>query len=134
MDSFQSDRLSITTATAQMLDEATRTMNVGDLLKCNSAFRKLSAVQKRHLESLAEGPISFEPGERLWRAGTPVDRAFIIVSGTASFAPKRRNAGSADKTSMRVDAMKAIKELGVKHSHAPPNSDDNSMSSVESPG
>lgn len=37
----------------------------------------------------------FYPGERLWRAGAPVDKAFLLVSGSASFVPKRRNAGSA---------------------------------------
>lgn len=117
-------------ATEKLLDDAIRDLNILELLNCNSALRKLNAVQKRHLESLAEGPICFQPGERLWRAGTPVDKAFILVSGTASFAPKRRNAGSAAVGSMKdgekdklgdpgigdamhVDAMKAIKELGV---------------------
>ena len=80
--------------TQELLAEAIRTLNVLELLDCNSALRKLSAVQKRHLESLAEGPISFQPGERLWRAGAPVDKAFIVVSGTASFVARRRNAGS----------------------------------------
>jgi hypothetical protein len=64
-----------------------------DLLDSNSAMRKLSAVQKRHLESLAVGPVSFAPGERLWQAGQPVDKAFILVEGTAAFLPKRRNTG-----------------------------------------
>lgn len=150
MDDSQSGRLSNATPTDQLLDEAMRTMNVLELLNCNSALRKLSAVQKRHLESLAEGPIGFQPGERLWRAGTPVDRAFVIVSGTASFVPKRRNAGSAafqpvqsekeklgDPSvgdSMRVDAMKAMKELGVKNNPAQTYHDDGSMSSAESGG
>lgn len=119
-------------ATEQLLGEALRTLNILELLNCNSALRKLSAVQKRHLESLAEGPVSFPPGERIWRSGAPVDKAFIIVSGTASFVPRRRNAGSANVPStsqfkfrtgeeakancsigeeMAQDAMKAIKEL-----------------------
>lgn len=80
--------------TQQLLADAMRTLNVLELLDCNSALRKLSAVQKRHLESLVEGPMSFQPGERLWRAGTSVDKAFIVLSGTASFVPRRRNAGS----------------------------------------
>jgi hypothetical protein len=84
----------ITSVTEQLLTDALKNLNVLELLDCNSALRKLSAVQKRHLECLAEGPISFGPGERLWRSGAPVDRAFLIVSGTASFVPKRRNAGS----------------------------------------
>lgn len=78
----------------RQLTEALRNLNIVDLLDQNFALRKLSAVQKRHMESLAAGPISFEAGSRLWRDGAPVDRAFMIVSGTASFVPKRRNAGS----------------------------------------
>lgn len=78
----------------RLLSEALKDLNIVDLLDQNFALRKLAAVQKRHMESLAEGPIMFEPGERLWRDGAPVDRAFLVVSGTASFVPKRRNAGS----------------------------------------
>lgn len=134
------------TTTEQLLDDAMRHLNVLELLNCNSALRKLSAVQKRHLESLAEGPVSFQPGERLWRAGMPVDRGFVIVSGTASFVPKRRNAGSTsagqvvaeDKDSaanlevgdsMHLDALKAIRELGVKTNEG--GGDESSMSSIE---
>lgn len=83
------------TPTQKLLGEAMKNLNVIELLDQNSALRKLSAVQKRHLESLAEGPIAFGPGERLWRAGAPVDKAFLMVGGTASFLPRRRNAGSA---------------------------------------
>ena len=82
-------------ATQQLLTDALKNLNVLELLDQNSALRKLSAVQKRHLESLAEGPIGFGPGDRLWRSGAPVDKAFLMVSGTASFVPRRRNAGSA---------------------------------------
>ena len=126
-------------ATEQLLGEALRTLNILELLNCNSALRKLSAVQKRHLESLAEGPVSFLPGERIWRSGAPVDKAFIIVSGTASFVPRRRNAGSANVPNnphgkyrpgeepkancstigeeMAQDALKAIKELVCTQSY-----------------
>ncbi len=83
------------TPTQLLLAEAMKSLNVIELLDQNSALRKLSAVQKRHLESLAEGPVAFGPGERLWRAGAPVDKAFLVVGGTASFLPRRRNAGSA---------------------------------------
>jgi hypothetical protein len=86
---------STSTPTTKILGEAMKNLNVLELLDQNSALRKLSAVQKRHLESLAEGPIAFGPGERLWRAGAPVDKAFMVVGGTASFVPRRRNAGSA---------------------------------------
>jgi len=114
-----------------------RRMNVVELLDSNSALRKLSAVQKRHLESLAEGPVYFGPGQRLWRAGAAVDKAFLVVAGTVSFVPRRRNAGSVGVGSqrvvqrqqvvddgktlqksvsigeaMRMDAAKAIQELG----------------------
>jgi CRP-like cAMP-binding protein len=93
--SFQSSQGSSTsTPTHKILEEAMKSLNVLELLDQNSALRKLSAVQKRHLESLAEGPIAFGPGERLWRAGAPVDKAFMVVGGTASFVPRRRNAGS----------------------------------------
>lgn len=135
------------TTTKQLLDDAMRHLNVLELINCNSALRKLSAVQKRHLECLAEGPVSFQPGERLWRAGTHVDRGFVIVSGTASFVPKRRNAGSSagnhaplngkDKNgdptlgdSMQLDAEKVMKELGVKPSGEGAG-DEASMSSME---
>jgi hypothetical protein len=83
------------TATHKLLTEALKNLNVLELLDQNSALRKLSAVQKRHLESLAEGPSGFGPGERLWRSGASVNSAFLMVSGTASFVPRRRNAGSA---------------------------------------
>lgn len=72
-----------------MLQSNVVNMNLIELLDCNSALRKLSAVQKRHIESLAEGPIYFQPGQRLWKSGSPVDRAFIIVAGTAAFVTKR---------------------------------------------
>ena len=62
-----------------------------ELLDLNSALRKLSAVQKRHLESLAEGPIYYAPSQRLWKSGAPVDQAFIVVEGTAAFVTKRTN-------------------------------------------
>lgn len=113
-------------ATDLLLDTAKKELNVLDLLNCNSALRKLAAVQKRHLESLAVGPICYQQGERLWGAGTPVDKAFIIVSGTASFV-KRRNASTTEGSSfgLKVDMETAIKELGGKH-HGDENS---SMSS-----
>ncbi len=72
-----------------------RNLEILELLKFNTTLRKYSAVQKRHLESLAEGPVYFKPGQRLWRSGTAVEKAYIIVSGTVSFVAKRRNAGSA---------------------------------------
>lgn len=83
------------TTTQQLLDKALRSLNVLELLDSNSALRKFSAVQKRHLECLAEGPVYYQPGERLWHDGAPVEKAFLLVSGSASFVSKRRMAGSA---------------------------------------
>jgi len=125
---------------------AVKNLNVIELLESNTGLRKLTAVQKRHLECLVEGPTVYTPGQRLWRAGSTVDKAFIIVAGTVSFVPKRRHGGSAGKNmkashrvkqthetkssiaeenigeAMRSDAVKAVRELkgGV------PASDDNS--------
>ena len=67
-----------------------------DIIEYNSTLRKISAVQKRHLESLAEGPVYYAPGERLWQMGKVVDKAFIIVGGTASFHAGRRNGSSVE--------------------------------------
>eukprot|EP00980_Cylindrotheca_fusiformis_P005979 scaffold1278_cov191-Cylindrotheca_fusiformis.AAC.4 len=91
-----------------LLSEALKDLNIVDLLDQNFALRKLAAVQKRHMESLAEGPIGFEAGERLWRDGAPVDKAFLVVSGTASFVPKRRNAGSTSAS--RDSALTEVEE------------------------
>uniref|UniRef100_A0A7S4N8F9 Metallo-beta-lactamase domain-containing protein n=1 Tax=Odontella aurita TaxID=265563 RepID=A0A7S4N8F9_9STRA len=82
----------------QLFENAVHNLNMIELIDCNSALRKLTAVQKRHLESLAEGPVFYHAGQRLWRAGAPVDRAFIVVAGTVSFVPRRRNAGSVKST------------------------------------
>lgn len=81
-----------------MFLDAVRNLEILELLEYNTALRKLSAVQKRHLESLAEGPVYYAPGQRIWKSNTPVEKAFIIVCGTVSFVAKRRNAGSAAGT------------------------------------
>ena len=62
--------------------------SVLEVLKSNSALGKLTALQKRHLESLAEGPRYFESSQYLWQVGETVDYAFLIVAGTATFAQK----------------------------------------------
>lgn len=82
----------------EMFLDSVRNLEIIELLEDNTALRKLSAVQKRHLESLAEGPVYYAPGQRIWKSNTPVENAFIIVSGTVSFVAKRRNAGSAAGT------------------------------------
>jgi hypothetical protein len=83
------------TKTGHLYEEIMQNIEIMDVIESNSTLRKISAVQKRHLESLAEGPVYFAPGERLWRSGAPVEKAFIIVGGTVSFlAKRRRNGGS----------------------------------------
>jgi hypothetical protein len=118
-------------------------LNVLELLNCNSALRKLSAVQKRHVESLAEGPITFMPYEKMWQSGAIVDRAFIIVSGTAFFQVRRggggasitgdRDAASEFGDSVKADAMKVMKDLerAAAHGHHSSNDDYSDMSSIE---
>lgn len=77
---------------ATVLEEPSSRMyshdSILEVLKCNSALGKLTALQKRHLESLAEGPRYFEQDSYLWKVGDPVEYAFLIVSGTACFASK----------------------------------------------
>eukprot|EP00804_Cyclotella_cryptica_P025496 CCRYP_011994-RB/>CCRYP_011994-RB protein AED:0.02 eAED:0.02 QI:1709/1/1/1/1/1/5/157/938 len=73
---------------------AVKNLNIIELLDSNTGLRKLTAVQKRHLECLVEGPSVYAPGQRLWRTGSLVDKAFIVVAGTVSFVPKRRHGGS----------------------------------------
>ena len=59
--------------------------HVLEVLKSNSVLRNLSAVQKRSLESIAEGPRVFEAGSSLWQAGDPCGYGFLVVSGAATF-------------------------------------------------
>ena len=126
----------ISETTAAIFTNAVKTLNVMDLLDNNTALRKLTAVQKRHLECLVEGPVVYTPGQRLWRSGSTVDKAFIVVAGTVSFVPKRRtgtnrlklqhrlkqahetkpntsqeNMGTDLGNSMRQDSMQAIREV-----------------------
>ena len=126
----------INSTVAAVFKNAVKNLNVIELLEGNTGLRKLTAVQKRHLECLVEGPTVYTPGQRLWRAGSIVDKAFIIVAGTVSFVPKRRHGGSAGKSiakssqrvkqthetnsvafadnlgeAMRNDAVKAIRQL-----------------------
>jgi len=131
-----------------MFKNAVANLNIIELLEINSGLRKLTAVQKRHLECLVEGPTVYTPGQRLWRTGSIVDKAFIVVAGTVSFVPKRRHGGSVGKTltkaqhrvkqthetnsfmaaenmaeSMKTDAVKAVRELKATL----PTGEDNSI-------
>ncbi|KAL9179877.1 hypothetical protein ACHAXT_007847 [Thalassiosira profunda] len=101
----------INPTTSAVFKNAVKNLNVIELLESNTGLRKLTAVQKRHLECLVEGPTVYTPGQRLWRSGSIVDKAFIVVAGTVSFVPKRRHGGSAGKNHM------ATPKHRVKHQH-----------------
>eukprot|EP00567_Pseudictyota_dubia_P015152 CAMPEP_0197438654 /NCGR_PEP_ID=MMETSP1175-20131217/5574_1 /TAXON_ID=1003142 /ORGANISM="Triceratium dubium, Strain CCMP147" /LENGTH=1734 /DNA_ID=CAMNT_0042968425 /DNA_START=546 /DNA_END=5750 /DNA_ORIENTATION=+ len=66
-------------------------LNFMEIISYNSALSNLTALQKRHLESLADGPRYFDAGQLIWQVGAPVDFSFLIVSGTAHFLqPQKR--------------------------------------------
>lgn len=94
--------------TQKLLDESADTLNILELIDMNTTLRKLTAVQKRHLECLAQGPIAFNPGERLWKAGAPVDKAFLVVAGTASFVFRRRTSFRGTHASVTNSGMLAV--------------------------
>jgi len=91
--------------TNPIFEKAVKNLNTLELLNSNTLFRKLTAVQKRHLECLVEGPVVYDSGQRLWRMGSIVEKAFIVVAGTVSFVPKRRNAVSGGN--VKVNKKKA---------------------------
>lgn len=101
--------------TDKLLRDARKELNILDLLNCNSALRKLSAVQKRHLECLAEGPTSYQPGERIWKAGSPVEKAFVIVSGSASFVQPRKGQSKTTQSPIHeYDVQVDLNDTGEK--------------------
>lgn len=118
------------TPTNMIIMKETEGVKFIDVIEDNSTLRKVSAVEKRHFECLASGPKYFPPGENLWKSGTPADKAYIIVAGTASFITRRRRGGSSismKKTSidekspsfgekMRIDADKVRSELTIDDS------------------
>uniref|UniRef100_A0A7S3Q478 Cyclic nucleotide-binding domain-containing protein n=2 Tax=Chaetoceros debilis TaxID=122233 RepID=A0A7S3Q478_9STRA len=102
------------TPSGHLFVDIVRKLEIMDVIKYNTTLRKMSAVQQRHLESLAEGPVYYAPGERLWRSGAPVDKAFIIVGGTVSFLAKRRNGGSVGVRMQRADEDENTNSLGER--------------------
>lgn len=62
--------------------------SIMDALECNSVLGSLYPMQKRHFESLAEGPRFFACQSLLWKVGDPVNYAFVILQGTATFGKK----------------------------------------------
>jgi len=95
----------------------------------------------------------YTPGQRLWKEGSTVDEAFIVIAGTVSFVPKRRHGGSAGAglvahhrvkqeretlastaeenlgEDMRNDAVKAVRELRARA--ASKNGDPRPASEIE---
>jgi hypothetical protein len=73
------------------LSSANRLLQV---LQCNFVLGNLSALQKRSLESIAEGPRVFEAGSTLWNIGDRCNYSFLLVAGTVSFKHTPRPRGS----------------------------------------
>jgi hypothetical protein len=63
------------------------------VLQCNFVLGNLSALQKRSLESIAEGPRVFEAGSTLWNTGDRCNYSFLLVAGTVSFQHTQRPRG-----------------------------------------
>ena len=90
LEQDQRDRKFETEHAQQKFDEdpAASSDNLLKVIQCNSVLSNLSAKQKRHLESLAEGPRYFPAKTSLWKVGDPVDYAFLVVSGSATIGKK----------------------------------------------
>lgn len=101
-----------------VFEKAVKSLNIIELLDSNTALRKLTAVQKRHLQCLVEGPTVYAPGQRLWRTGSAVDKAFIIVAGTVSFVPKRRHGGSSASAKLEQNGGRVKKKHETRNVHA----------------
>jgi hypothetical protein len=56
-----------------------------DVIKDNSTLKRVSAVEMRRFECIADGLSYFGPGDHLWEPETPVNKAYIVIAGTASF-------------------------------------------------
>lgn len=100
-----------------VFEKAVKSLNIIELLDSNTALRKLTAVQKRHLQCLVEGPTVYAPGQRLWRTGAAVEKAFIIVAGTVSFVPKRRHGGSSTSAKLGQSGGRVKKKHETKVAH-----------------
>lgn len=94
----------------------TNTSSFLDTISHNSALGNLSALQKRHLESLAEGPRYFDAGQPIWQVGSPVEYAFLIVSGSATFAqpPRMRGVDRRSSTGSMMGMTARSLTMGAK--------------------
>lgn len=82
------------------------------VLQCNFVLGNLSAVQKRNLESIAEGPRVFEAGSTLWSIGDRCNYSFLLVAGTVSFKHTNRPRGSSTGETRRRPSLGAIVDVG----------------------
>jgi hypothetical protein len=87
------DEHSMTEST--VLSRQARDTSFLNVLMYNSALSKISAVQKRNLEFLSEGPIRYDRDQPIWSVGQKVDYAYLIVSGTAVFRSNPGRKGGA---------------------------------------
>ncbi len=72
----------------KLQDAVERSSEVMAVIQCNSVLRSLTAMQRRCLESLAEGPRVFSSFSAIWKVGDPVGYAYLIVSGTVTMGRK----------------------------------------------
>lgn len=99
-------------------DAVERSSEIMGVIQCNSVLRSLTAMQKRCLESLAEGPKRFASFAAIWKVGDPVNYAYLVVSGSATIG--KRTIHKVTKGSMgrrgstgaiSVSSLAAIKEM-----------------------
>jgi len=91
-------------------------LTVSEILECNSALSNLSALQKSHLESMAENITGFQAGRQLWTTGEPVDTAYLVVKGSVKFSNnrgnKQRQRYSMDNTDSSISSSFDMPEFG----------------------
>ena len=96
-----------------VMERAVLNFNLVDVLQQNSTFNKLRAVQKRHMESIVDGPFTFEPFEEMWTAGNRIDKVYLIVYGTAKFVSSTNPQNSAEMNLARKSMVAKVKSESV---------------------
>jgi hypothetical protein len=97
-----------------------------DVIQFNSVLSTLYPKQKRHLESLAEGPRHFPYQSLLWKLGDPVDFAYIIVAGTATLGTTKTERVPSNRVNRRgstgaiIHSLLSIDEQGRDRQQFPP--------------
>jgi len=99
-------------------DAVERSSEIMGVIQCNSVLRSLTAMQKRCLESLAEGPKRFASFAAIWKVGDPVNNAYLVVSGSATIGKRtihkvtKASFGRRGSTgAISVSSLAAIKEM-----------------------